>query len=172
MNSGTIQILIAIIVAYIAYQNYKINSDNSKLRIDKLRFDLFEKRYAVYRTIQEFIATIIREGCINNRLLGDFNRETSYGEFLFGSEITDYIKSIYKKGCDLILTKELLDDTRLEASKRSRIINDKSELLLWFGGQFDISRKLFDKYLSFSVISLNEKDFCFKIKRLFKKINK
>ena len=56
--SGAPTPLIAIITAYIAYQQYRVNKLN-------LKHVLYEKRLAVLRMIFNFYENVIREGTVN-----------------------------------------------------------------------------------------------------------
>ena len=147
-----IEIVIAVLLAYIAYQNYRINLSNSRVQKDKLRLDLFDRRHRIFRACQELFSTVVRDGTLTQVELFKFSADSSDSEFLFGSEIKDYINEIYKKGCKLIYLRERLDSRSLGiGEERSKLAHENSELLGWFGDQFDISRNKFRKYLHFTI---------------------
>ena len=66
---GLLTPLIAIIALWIAYQQRVINKN-------KLKLDLFEKRYEVYRYIRVFIANTLSHGNVTDDELNDFTRNT------------------------------------------------------------------------------------------------
>ena len=147
-----IEIGIAVLLAYIAYQNYKINFANSRVQKDKLRLDLFDRRHRIFRASQELFATVVREGALTQKALFKFSADSSDSEFLFGEEIKDYISEIYKRGVKLIYINERLNDRSLKVGdERSKLAHENSELLKWFGDQFEVSREKFRKYLHFTI---------------------
>ena len=52
--------IIAVIAVYIAYQQHKTNRDN-------FRLNLYEKRYSVYRAINDFISHIIVDAKVDDQ---------------------------------------------------------------------------------------------------------
>jgi hypothetical protein len=156
MNISNIEIIIALFLAYLAYQNYRLQRDS-------LRFNLYERRYATYQTIQKYLSLIVQKGTIDNTDMNEFNREAYKNEFLFGHEIKEYVDEIWKKSCKLKLYEDLLKEEPVGKS-RTKICEDNSEILGWIHDQFETSRKLFNKYLRISIFSLD-----FKIKKEIKK---
>ena len=66
----------------IAWQQWRV-ADN------KLRLDLFDRRYKVYDATRKFLAVIIREATFTDSQLFEFYGGTSDAEFLFGADIVD-----------------------------------------------------------------------------------
>lgn len=127
--------LIAIITIYIAYQQYRTN----KL---KLRHDLFEKRWSVYKTLMESLEAVIREGTINDDKLFKLNIERIKSYFLFDQDLYNYIDEIYDKLIDL--------QTMNSASEQEKVANaqKRSELKKWFFAQIRASKEKFYKFLN------------------------
>lgn len=134
--------LIAVIAAYVAYQQYRTN------RL-KLKFELYGKRLAVYHALMELLSTIVRDADVKLEELMKFNRETNESYFLFGKDIFTYLRQVYLKGVDLHTTNHSLHHEGLPVGEeRSRLAAENAELLNWFGDQFDVSREEFSKHLS------------------------
>lgn len=147
-----IEIGIAIFLAYIAYQNYKISGATAKIQKDKLRLDLFDRRHRVFRASQDLFSFIMREGKPNRDELFKFMANSSDAEFLFGSDIKVYLDEISEKGLKLIhLNERLLNNNDLSSEKRTEFANEIEQLEKWFGSQFKVSKDLFRKYLHFSI---------------------
>ncbi|MCC6934198.1 MAG: hypothetical protein IT406_00680 [Candidatus Yanofskybacteria bacterium] len=144
-----ITILITILLAYVAWQNYKINQANSRIQKDKLRLDLFERRLKVFSACQELFATILREANVDRDRLFKFLRDSSDVEFLFGDEIKTYLDEIYKKGLKLSYINQRLNSGSQE--KREELAEEDSQILGWFEKQFSVSRDFFRKYLHFTI---------------------
>lgn len=148
---ATGQLLIAAIVAYVAWQNYKINKVSHKVQKDKLRLDLFDKRLRVFETCQNLFEFVVREGVMNYEVLNKFSLDSSNAEFLFGKEIDFYIKDIKEKSLKLMQIKRRLSLDELTSRQRSEYANELEKLELWFSDQFKNSREFFRKYLHFTI---------------------
>jgi len=142
--SAALTPIIAIIAVYIAYQQWKTN----KL---KVRYELYERRLAVFNAAMKLIAIVIQAGNPEQTQLLDFRAETNESYFLFGRDIYEYLDEMHKKARQLRSIKLKLD--RLEKShavdekERSQLIDEDSKVFEWFTNQFEVSRQKFSKYL-------------------------
>lgn len=132
--------LIAIITVYIAYQQHKTNKN-------RLRFELYDKRFEIYVHVKSFISEIIQDDQISYKRVSQFVRDTRESEFLFNKEIFDYIDSMAKKAVNLHAIKEKYKPMQVGPG-RTRLVEQESELLQWFDNQLEIASKKFGKYLS------------------------
>jgi len=71
--------LIAIITAYIAYQQWKTNQL-------KLHLDRYDRRLKVYEEVRKILSIIVRDAKANFVDLLEFRRAVSEADFLFGPE--------------------------------------------------------------------------------------
>ncbi|SRR5260221_4893508 len=126
--------LIAIIAAYVAYQQYKVNRN-------QFRLTLRDRRLKVFEATIELIVAVLRTSKAEQADLTKFLVGTSERDFLFGSDITDYLKTVYDKAVDLYA----LSDARGEEQ-----IAQWKAAVLWFSGQSEEARKKFAKYVAFS----------------------
>jgi hypothetical protein len=134
--------LIAIVMTYIAIQQYRANQL-------KLRHDLYDRRLLLYNAVAEFLAHVMREGTADRAQLVTLLQKTRESYFLFGKEISDYVTDLYKKGVDLEHYEKQLDHSHLPVGgERTRIAGQQAELLKWFGHQFDVIQPMFAKKLS------------------------
>lgn len=134
--------VIGFLACWVAYQQYRTNHL-------KLRYDLFDRRLFVYDALRKFLGQILRDGKTSHEQCLDLLRETSQAEFLFGQDINAYIKDVYSKGLTLkSLNDELYGEEHLPVGKdRSAVAHKESELLRWFGDQFDVARDHFGRYM-------------------------
>src|SRR5689334_7588384 len=86
--------LIAAFVAYVAWQQYKTAKT-------KLKLDLFDRRYKVWQTLQDFLGTIIRDADMNDDALRKFVVGTGDAEFLFKDEVPDYLHEVRERAVNL-----------------------------------------------------------------------
>jgi hypothetical protein len=62
-------IIVGLLVAYAAYNQFV-------LAREKLKLDLFEKRYAIFKSLQSFLSDILREANVINERIVNFRTET------------------------------------------------------------------------------------------------
>ena len=133
---------LACIGTYIAWQQYEGN----KL---KLRHDLYERRFKVFKGLTDLLGFIGREADVQEEQLWTFRKETADSCFLFGKEIPAYLKVIFDNAVELrkqnILITEQLSQPEIE---RTELIQKNAELLIWFADQFEVSERKFQHYLS------------------------
>jgi hypothetical protein len=133
--------VIAIIAAYIAYQQYRANQL-------KLRHELYDRRLLLYNAVAEFLAHIFRDGKAGDPQLMTLLQKTRESYFLFGKDVSDYVTELYKKGVDLECNDTQLHHSNLPVEERTRLAHANGELRKWFGHQFDIAQKKFAAKLS------------------------
>ena len=140
--------VIAIITAYIAYQQYKANRM-------KLKYELYDKRYKVFEKVKHFLSTINGEAGINNQDLLAFKPSVIEAAFLFGKDMNEYLVEIYKHAVELHkINGEYRDFTQKqpEGYDHSKISESIHKELTWFSNQYDPMKKIFNKYLNVSKI--------------------
>ncbi|MCG3120168.1 MAG: hypothetical protein ALAOOOJD_02793 [bacterium] len=133
--------LIAIIATYIAFQQWQTN------RL-KLRHDRYERRLVIFKATMKFIAIPVQTATFQQEDLYEFQRETSESYFLFNDDVREFIDELYSNAVDLHrINLSLHRNSNLAEEERKQIVIQNGELLKWFGRQFEISRKVFGKYL-------------------------
>ncbi len=121
----------------------------NQYRLERLRWklSLYGKRYPVFLSTMEFIANIVRAHDVSNESLMQFIRNSKDREFLFGDDVKHFMDDLYKKGVDLSLAEKILNSDEPVGEKRNGMAKQSSQLVDWFAKQFDVSKKLFGKYL-------------------------
>jgi hypothetical protein len=133
--------LIAIIAVYIAWQQFR----NAQL---KLKHDLYERRLEVFKAVSQFIGTAVQLAYLKNEDLFALLRETNQSYFLFDDDVSQYIHELYLKGVDFsYINTRLHGKAPISQEERERLADKNGELLKWFSQQFEVSRKLFGKYM-------------------------
>lgn len=109
--------------------------------------DLFDRRYPVFLRTVEYLAAAT-DSLTHERLL-QFLRDTKEKEFLFQSEVHDFLDLIYRKGNELLTTQTLLKGPpRLNDQELAKRAQQENDLLMWFGDQFETARRVFRPYLN------------------------
>jgi len=124
-----------LIALYIAWMQWRTNKN-------RLRLELYDRRYKVYSALQGFLSYVIHVGNIQLSDVVRFNGETAGSEFLFGEEVRGYLRDISAKAFELYAVQQ-----QAAAVSGSVQANRERELKEWFSDkQQDVIAK-FDKYL-------------------------
>ncbi len=146
----------AIAVAYIGYQNYKINAQNNivnnhnyRIERDNLRLALFEKRHTVYRSVKDVMQSYFVNGKLTYDDLSKFNDGTRDVNFLFGDEIKQYIENMRTN-----ILGSIQNERRYDINSGSVLVNLAEDDIIYnyFSSQRDGGiNNMFDKYLRFII---------------------
>ncbi len=137
-----IALVAAFIAGAIAYRQWKTAHD-------KLRLDLFEKRYAVYSELRSVLATTLQQGTISYEEVMTFYRNFRGAEFLFGDEIEKYLEQIKDSLIKVsYLVEQISGDQNLP--NREAQINEAYQIKASLEKELmSTARSKFKKYLSF-----------------------
>ena len=117
---------------------------------EKLKIDLFERRYRIYEAIYRYIAHMDREGNVSDDAIRELDRGCTAIEFLFDKDVRDYVRTVRNKGIDLMTARKIMEPLPVgdEHSKQSALI---CELVKWSSQQFESAEHVFSRYLKFPV---------------------
>ncbi|MBP7102435.1 MAG: hypothetical protein KBA86_04225 [Bacteroidales bacterium] len=148
--------LIAIITVYIACQQFLTNKKNSKfqneINKDKLKLDLFEKRYKIFEETHKILIEIIEKGGIEINNIQTFSDKTKSASFLFNNDIIDLLKNIRNFDIELLEYTKTLNRSSFQndnCEDTSEIYRKKWEIMRWFQDQQQNILDLFGTYLDF-----------------------
>jgi hypothetical protein len=115
---------------------------------EKLKLDLFDRRYAIYKAVNRYIAHAMQHSNITDEALRELDRGTSSIEFLFGDTLRAHVTEVRNKGLALMTARSEMEPLPVgtERSKQAQIIHD---LGIWFSAQFKETEVAFAKYLRF-----------------------
>ncbi|HUS44913.1 MAG TPA: hypothetical protein VM219_02645 [Phycisphaerae bacterium] len=139
--SVSLSLLIAAVVACIAYWQHSLAKERFKL-------DMFEKRFAVYKATQRFLSVIFRDGKVDLEKLSEFRRDTQDATFLFGQEIPAYLKRLDVQALNLVAINDRLRGLQV-GEERSRLCREKTGLLHALIGELPNLKNVFASYLKF-----------------------
>jgi len=135
--------LIAVITAYVAYQQFRTNRN-------KLRLDLYDRRFALFDALAGLCASVGQSMKPGSDELGRFLQVRHATQFLFDAETASYLETVRVKALRLqYLDGRLGSDGLPVGDDRTKAANEQSELAKWFTDQFDVSRAHFAQYLRF-----------------------
>ena len=120
---------------------------------NKLRLDLFDRRYKVYDAAKKFLNLTFQE---TNELtdLAEFNIAVADAEFLFESDVLNYLKQLRENAAHLRTTRTLLERPRSltddELKKRAKAKEEDINRLI---SELNEMTKVFSRYLGFAHIA-------------------
>ena len=116
--SAASTLLIGVAASWLAYQQFKIS------RV-KLKFELYEKRLALFRIVREFASDIAINHTTNaSQTLSDtgkFYRDTIEHRFLFNTDVSAYFDDVYQKA-------KALADVELELSRPNITMEERTTI--------------------------------------------
>src|SRR5437868_3401142 len=141
-----VTLFLSVAVAVIAWQQWRV-ADN------RLRLDLFDRRYKVYDATRKFLATILREANFTDSQLFEFYAGTSDAEFLFGAKVVDYIGQIRERALHMRTAQQLFEPLPV-GEERSRHVQKHHDDLVWLTEQIEEMSKTFAPYLGFQSVKI------------------
>ena len=118
---------------------------------NKLRLDLFDRRWQIYAATSKFVDAINNDPENVGSYMNDFNAGTSNAEFLFDSNVVNYIKEVRRRAVDM-RTAHTLYQTERDGEQRTRNIEKFEADRLWLIEQATAMTKTFAPYLGFANI--------------------
>ena len=132
--------IIALIAAWIAFRQ-------SQIARNKLKLDLFEKRLAVYETVQKTLGTVASQGKLTPEEEVSYRAGIHPAQWLFGPEVFKYLdETLWHKIVDLDLHNSMLKEPPGE--ERSKHVRERAETMKWLVAQFKEFYQLCSKYLT------------------------
>jgi len=141
--------LIAIIGVFIAYQQYRINSQ-------RLRHETYERRLAIYKTVQRYLSEVVRDGKTSFEKALEFRSEASEVFFLFDVSVQHRIDLIYEKSVRLeFLSKKISSGNKGNylplGEERADAVAEEAELLKWHANELVDIRPFFAEKLGLQI---------------------
>ncbi|MBU2960440.1 hypothetical protein KO516_06340 [Citreicella sp. C3M06] len=133
--------IIALLVAYIAYQQWRVSRQT-------FREKLFDRRFAVFDETQLFIHEIIKSGKVDPVNIRDYSRRFRRAAFLFDRKMLDYLEKIFKCACDMNTFAMMLEADHLSEDERKAYVKKHMDELSWLMEQFEVLYEKFRPYLN------------------------
>lgn len=137
-------LIVGIGVGTVAFMQWKVARD-------KLRLDLFDRRYKVFEAFRKYLVSAVNKPIFDFQDEIDFNIGTADAEFLFGSAVTDYFKEVRSHVGKMDTHRKSYQNLPV-GDQRSRAVDAESKERLWLINQFKEMSKVFAPYLSYSNI--------------------
>lgn len=149
------RIVLALMTPVLGCLAYTIARRQANIARDKLKLDLFERRYAVYLSVNEWINDLQRRVVPDAEYTAHI-RKMEQAQFLFDKDVNDWLRELRKKARSMNHARRLCGETRAEgeaSTGHARIVeasNIYSELTLDFDKELERATPIFARYLDFS----------------------
>lgn len=150
--NGVMTLFIAGFVAFIGYQQFKLNKKLATLDSQKIKLELYEKRFRIFTETKKILHKINQDSRIDLIELREFRFNTNERLFLFENDINSLIDQIKTNAIELNhSTDDLKNLSRFPVGsyEREQQINKDSELTRWFSNEYENIETRFLKYLDF-----------------------
>lgn len=123
--------LIAVLALFIAWQQWRTNRN-------KLKLELFERRYAFYEAAMRLIGTIQTSGVSTEDTMLKFLVATRGARFIVGKELSQYFDNdLYRKAVELNGLESELQGLSAGAARSSNVRKQR-EIKTWLSDQREV----------------------------------
>jgi hypothetical protein len=143
---GLLTPVIGLTTLYIAWQQWKANER-------KLVLDRYERRVRIYQEVVAILQLVLRDFKPEFSDLQKFRAATAEADFLFETEISEYLDEIVKRGPKLRQAHDAYRDYTQQPPPgydHQKVVNEMHEHEMWFTEQFAAAKQKFKKYLDVS----------------------
>jgi hypothetical protein len=145
---GLLTPVIAVVAAFIAWQQWKVNER-------KFKFEQYERRLRIYQEVLGVLTLVTRDFNPEFINLQEFRAATAEADFLFEPEISKYLDEIVRRGLKLWSAHSqyrAINQVRPPGYDHQKVINEIKEQENWFMEQSECNaaKQKFQKYLDVS----------------------
>jgi len=133
---------IAVAGAIIAYAQFRLAND-------RFKYDLYDRRYAVFEATMKFLATVLDPEKLLENEAKKFKRIATHAVFLLDQETCDYLDTIWLKATRYVDILSSLSGGETSKEKSDTLRNEKEEIEQWLSGQFTVAVDKFRPSLSY-----------------------
>lgn len=131
---------IAVLGSLIAYRQWRTAQN-------RLKHDLFERRFSVYDTARTLLASIMTSGKAKDEELFKFLSGTREAKWLLDANVAEYLdKELYRKALNLQCLASELEGLPV-GDERSSNIHKQAEIKKWFLTQYEVLDEKFSAFL-------------------------
>lgn len=131
---------VAIFGFVIAYRQWRTAQN-------KLKFDLFDRRFSVYEAVEKLLASIMANGKAKDEDIFRFLVATKEAKWLLNVDVATYLeKELYHKAIELQMFQNELEDISF-SEERSANVNKQLEIKKWFMAQHEVLNEKFSPFL-------------------------
>jgi len=134
----------AMLIEYLASPSAWPDAGTTRTNAPGVSLEVFDRRVPIYRATIEFIRTMLQGTRVDLQVIFKFAADTDEALFLFDDEMAAYLAELYKKAVRLRAVFTMLEPPE---RRTPELIQEESDLMLWFSEQFEVARNRFVPYL-------------------------
>jgi hypothetical protein len=132
---------IGCVTVYIAWQQWQTAKN-------KLRFELFERRFAAFDAAMKLVSIAVKKGDVPDEARQEFLVATKGVQFLCDQKLQDYCDTLAKEALSVRVGKQLLDSDSLPVgTRRTQSAVALGDRIKWFSDQVDEIPRRFASFL-------------------------
>lgn len=138
---------LSVAVGIVAWQQWHVARN-------KLRLDLFDRRYKVWDTTRTFILQVLNN-TVTDPTMTEFKLAIADAKFLFDDDVVQFLNRILKCAAHLWTTRQLLTDVQVRHATQEQLeqrAESQQRDLLWLGEQIPEATKVFGRYIGFTQV--------------------
>jgi hypothetical protein len=145
--SGLLTPMIAVIAAWIAYQQMKNNGY-------KVRIDLFERRMRIFESFRNSLVIIQRDASSREIDWQEYNFMLRQASFLLNDKLVKYLNEIDRRIHEMGISEYYLQGAGSlpVGEERSKVARENSEHLTWLINQFEPLEEKFSNFMKMNKI--------------------
>jgi len=148
MNAALIVSSVAVLISGLVFW---VTVQQWRLAQHRFRLDLFDRRYRVYEATGKFVSSIFSKADFDDAQLVEFYRGTGDAEFLFDSDVINYLNEVKSRSLDMRMHHR--EFGRLVGSpEHAEHVKASLSQISWFGDQITEMKIKFIPYLGFAKI--------------------
>ena len=133
--------IVAVLGSLIAYRQWRLTQN-------KLKLDLFDRRFSIYQASNTLIASIMTSGRAKDADLFNFLVATKEAKWLLSQEVAEYLdKQLYHKAIDLQTLVAELEGVGT-GDIHTTNVRAQADLKKWFLSQYKVLDKHFSQFLT------------------------
>lgn len=116
---------------------------------EKLKLDLFEKRYQVFQNLEPYFSDIIRQGVVKDAGVDILIKAIHHSKFLFGKDVQKALDDLYNKTISLEEYNDQLNGEFANQDDRKKTKINRRKLISEILQERKNLMAIFRKYMSF-----------------------
>jgi hypothetical protein len=122
---------VAVLGSFIAYRQWRTAQN-------KLKFDLFDRRFSVYEASRDLLRSILTSGKAKDEELFKFLSATREAKWLLNNDAATYLeKELYQKALELQTLQAELEGVPV-GNERSANVKKQADIKKWFYAQYEV----------------------------------
>lgn len=131
--------IVAVLGSFVAFRQWRLAQN-------KLKLDLFDRRFSVYKAASMLLTSIMTSGKAQDEDVFRYKVATLEAKWLLSSEVAEYLdKQLYEKAVDLQTIHA--EQEGLAGEARTNNLRDQRVLKEWLAAQYGVLDKHFAPFL-------------------------